>query len=83
MNLYLISQTKNNTWDTYDAAVVAAETEDEARVIVPRSSRFQGLPKEESYLDDWTTPENVKVHFIGIAAKGTKSKVILASFNAG
>lgn len=35
MNLYLISQYKNKGYDTYDAAVVAAETEDDARTIIP------------------------------------------------
>lgn len=35
MNLYLISQTINEGYDTYDSAVVAAESEDEARKIHP------------------------------------------------
>lgn len=35
MNLYLISQDINNNYDTYDAAVVAAESEDDARAIHP------------------------------------------------
>jgi len=35
MNLYLISQTINNGYDTYDSAVVCAESEDEARKIHP------------------------------------------------
>lgn len=33
MNLYLISQDVNNDYDTYDSAVVAAESEEEARGI--------------------------------------------------
>lgn len=35
MNLYLISQTENLTYDTYDSAVVAAESEAQARDIHP------------------------------------------------
>ena len=35
MNLYLISQDVNNGYDTYDSAVVAAETEQEARETHP------------------------------------------------
>jgi hypothetical protein len=35
MKLWLIYQDQNNGYDTYDSAVVAAETEDAARRTVP------------------------------------------------
>jgi hypothetical protein len=35
MNLYKISQNANDDWDTYDSAVVAAESESEAKLIHP------------------------------------------------
>ena len=35
MKLWLISQNVNCGWDTYDSAVVAADTEEEARNIYP------------------------------------------------
>ena len=35
MNLYLISQSVNNEYDTYDSAVVAAESEEDATKIHP------------------------------------------------
>lgn len=38
MNLYLISQTQNQTYGTYDSAVVAAESENHARAIHPIGS---------------------------------------------
>ncbi len=38
MNLYLISQAENNGWDTYDAVVVAATNEDEARAVNPNGN---------------------------------------------
>ena len=37
MKLWLISQTENEGYDTYDSAVVAAETENAARLIHPSS----------------------------------------------
>lgn len=37
MNLYLISQDINSGYDTYDSAVVAAESEKDAREIHPSS----------------------------------------------
>lgn len=74
MKLYLISQTANLEYDTYDAAVVAAPDEEIARKIKPSDS--------EDY-PEWTTPDNVRVQLIGTALKGTQQGVILASFRAG
>lgn len=84
MNLYKISQTVNNDWDTYDSAIVAAENEEEARKINP-SIYVEG----EWWNDDYTsgswcsTLEQVNVELIGIAKEGTKKGIIVASFNAG
>ena len=38
LNLYLISQTVNDDYDTFDSAVVAARDEEDARSIHPASS---------------------------------------------
>ena len=71
MNLYLISQNFNSGYDTHDSAVVAAKTEELARLT------------EVGYGGTWCSPEHVQVQLIGKAVKGTKPGVILASFNAG
>ena len=76
MNLYLISQDTNNDYDTYDSAVVAAESEDIAQTIHPGNKAWAAMP-------DWTDAENVSVELIGIAKEGTEQGVICASFNAG
>ncbi len=39
MNLYLLTQTKNLGYDTFNACVVAALDTDEARTIHPRGDR--------------------------------------------
>ena len=80
MNLYLISQTKNNDYDTYDAAVVAAETAEQAQVMHPNHDRSCN-DKLRDYT--WTSPENVTVKLIGEAVPDTTAGVVLASFNAG
>ena len=78
MKLWLITQTESGGYDTYDAAVVAAETEAAARNINPS--------------DDWgrkwslswaSSPDNVVASYIGEAKEGTEEGIILASFNAG
>lgn len=83
-HLYLISQTENNDYDTYDAAVVCAPDLTTAINMNPRT----GLPMTE---DDWKNPytgwctsaDKVAVVCIGEADPGITQGVVLASFNAG
>lgn len=80
MNLYRISQTVNYGWDTYDSAIVAAETENDARNIHPsgNNSNFGGICSWST----WCEPEDVNIELIGTAVTGIEG-VVLASFNAG
>lgn len=80
MKLWKISQNVNDDYDTYDSAVVAAENVEEARMIHPGASKWDG--KQEKY-GSWCASEEVKVAYIGEAKEGTKKGVICASFNAG
>lgn len=79
MNLYRISQTANDDYDTYDSAVVAAQSEEDARAWHPGGYMIVEVPEWRS----WTQPENVTVEFLGIAKEGTRRGTICASFNAG
>jgi hypothetical protein len=79
MNLYKLSQTENEDYDTYDSCIVAEVSKELAAMIHPDS---RGWVKRNYQV--WaSTPHNVHVDLIGIASPGTKSGVILASFNAG
>lgn len=90
MMLYLwkISQDENSYYDTYDSAVVVAETEEEARKIHPSEYQDNTGHWPDRYGGDWaTTGENVMVEKLcplhdppDHLKAGT---VILASFNAG
>lgn len=74
--LYRISQDKNNDYDTYDSAVVAACSEDDARSIHPGNYKCTG--------NEWCAPKYVYVELIGEAIEGAEpGSVICASFNAG
>lgn len=78
MKIWRISQTQNDGWDTYDSAVVAAKSEDEARLVRPGLGDWGDL-----YLGGWCKwPGDVAVEFIGDGYQGDAG-VILASFNAG
>lgn len=90
MNLYLISQSVNTDYDTYDSAVVAAITEDRARRIHPGGDERDNW-REDGPEDQWTdwargawcsAPSQVKAELIGVAFQEHEG-VILASFNAG
>ena len=77
MTIWLISQTEKRGYDTYDSAVVAAESEDAARQINPDG-------EWESEWTAWaTSPANVTAKLIGVAEPGIEPGVILSSFNAG
>lgn len=89
MKLYKISQTARVDYDTFDSAVVAAESEEEARNTHPET--IWEIPDLKSEDIDWgykygtwaPSPDDVKVEYLGEAKEGTKSGVIVASFNAG
>ena len=87
MKLYLISQTQNHNYDTYDGAVVRAMNEDQARHMDPGGSNGDPMIWEKPY-SSWGSPwcsgpEHVRVELIGNATKGSVSGVVCASFNAG
>jgi len=97
MNLYLISQSVNGGYDTYDSAVVAAKSEDAAQKVSPSEyyvwhddggwhfKYSDGSEKAEgAHRYDWAEPSKVKAELIGVAVDGTEAgTVICASFNAG
>ena len=91
MNLYRISQSVNTDYDTFDSAVVAAETAAQAATIHPSGIEKDNW-REDGPDDQWTdwsrgawcsAPTQVTVEMIGHAVEGTAAGVILASFNAG
>ena len=80
MKLWLIKQEVNINYDSFDSAVVAAETEEEARNIHPKESWGIRLHNEWDVMS-WCKKEDVEIEYIGETDK--PKGVILASFNAG
>lgn len=79
MKLWKISQTENNDYDTFDSAVVAAETEQQARETHP-----YGRDEWDHAYPCWaSSPDKVAAEYLGEAKPGTPAGVILGSFNAG
>lgn len=87
MYLYRISQDENNGWDTFDSAIVAADSAEEARSFHPHGHRY-----DKKNIDHWkggyswswaSHPDRVAVELIGEADPRLPPGVVIASFNAG
>lgn len=79
LKLYLISQSENNGYETYDSAVVAAYSEDEARMYNPDVGGW----KDNRFTAWCYSPEQVRVIYLGVAASYVEPGEVLSSFNAG
>jgi hypothetical protein len=80
--LYHIWQTENGGYDTYDGAIVCAETPEKARWTHPSDYIKEWDGKSERY-DSWANIDNVHVDLIGTADESVPLGIVLASFNAG
>lgn len=78
MKLYRISQTENSEYDTYDAAVVVAATEEQARATLPDGGPFYCRRE-----DVWADAKFVTVEYLGEAKDGLEAGVVVASYHAG
>jgi hypothetical protein len=93
MQIWKIERKDRGGYDTFDSAVVIAETEQEARftspngyqVWLPESGWVRESTMNRDAFDDrtWTSPDNVTATEIGRAHPGSERRVIVASFNAG
>lgn len=83
MNLYLISQTANTGYDTYDSAVVCAANPHDAQHTHPDKRSVWNADASFDWCSDWALPSLVKVTLIGTALPDAKPGVICASYNAG
>jgi len=81
MKLWLISQNVNTSYDTYDSAVVAAETEEEAKTMHPQHLFKQYSCNQGWDNDTWCNIKHVKVEYLGETDK--QKGVIIASYHAG
>lgn len=78
MKLYLLSQTVNKNWDTFDSVLVCAENEDDAKSITPYGEEFDG--KDGTWVSN---KEAITCLEIGEANNKQVRGVIISSFNAG
>lgn len=83
MNIYLLKAKNAISYDSYDAHVVAAYTEHDARRNVPHGDEV-GWAEDNRVDDFWTSDEHSSCEQIGTMLPGEHSTgAILSSFNAG
>lgn len=90
--LYLICQNQVRGWDTFQGAVVAAVSAEQAREIHPRDGDLWA-DREERNWNSWnrswnsgwaSDPSHVEARLLGHAEPGIEAgEVILTDFNAG
>lgn len=84
MKLWCVHQEKNRGYDTFDSFVVAAETQDEARLYHPLRSRLDpDDPMWSEHYNCWCHHRHVSVEYLGEARPGHPPGIVIASFNAG
>lgn len=81
MNIYLLYNDAVRGYDTYNSAVVRAESEDEARMMHPSGFEWDGT--EANCWGNWCGATQVRVTLLGTAADSTSKGVVCASYNAG
>ena len=94
MNLYLLTQTKNNGYDTYDSMVIAANSEEDAKHLrfvrthlyskhvfdVRSKPVWRDYYQTDFNYDDWSL--NPTITLLAIDAL-VEEGIVCASFNAG
>ncbi|MCP4397775.1 MAG: hypothetical protein GY801_10815 [bacterium] len=83
MKLFLIEQSQNDNYDTYDAAVVIAENEEEARNMDPSTGEQMEKEDWRREISNWcSSPNHVSVKFLGESVDSKKG-IVCSSFHAG
>ena len=79
MKIYRVWQTKNNDYDTYDSAVIAASGINRAKRISIEELSSPGILS-----NSWVSRiRDIHATEIGNAKEGITEGIILSSFNAG
>ena len=81
MKLYLLTQSDNDGYDTYDSCIVCAKDEVDAKNITPTG---EGVFRETTGFSFWAyNASAITCEEIGVANDSQERGVILSSFNAG
>lgn len=80
MNIYRLSQTVNQDYDSFDCCIVAAPDVETAQDMKPIES---WLWDDHLVRDAWAPRQDVTVEFLGVALDWVGQGVLLASYRPG
>ncbi len=83
MKLYLIEQSVNKGYETFDRAVVCAESKNEAMKTHPMVTTMKVWEGHQDETGAWADQDQITVKLIGLAHAGITKGVVCASYNAG
>ena len=84
MNIYLVSQEENDSYNTHDSFVCYAETKEKAKQLDPDGNVYFKDSQCWGEYGDWCShPDKAKVKLIGSSPRKKKNTIICSSFNAG
>lgn len=99
MKIFLLTQSEDTGYDSYDSAVVIAEDEEQAKHSCVcgfhkyHDGKFwfeyaDGRQEKEGEEDQpvcsgWALPKHITVKYIGEAKEGSEQGVVCSSYNAG
>lgn len=80
LKIYKLERTDTVKYDEFEAFIVIASSEDDARSWHPEGE----VKKDDDRWPTWTNdPSKINVVDLGIAKPGSKPGVVLTNFNAG
>jgi len=92
MKLWVIRSEQHLGYDTFDSAVIAAETEQEARFTAPDGDTWDGtkwtttvngkIYAQSDMYSAWCHPDQVSVEYLGETSRDIHGPIV-SSFNAG
>lgn len=84
MKLFKIEQSENDNYDTFDSAVVCCQSVEIARHMNPSDGRPMTVTLWNRTYSNWcSSPEHVKVTYLGEADDSIPVGVVVSSYNAG
>jgi hypothetical protein len=81
LKIWRLVNNVNKGCNTFDSIVVIADTEKEARHITPNDATPELHPRQGTFGNEWCSPEQLEVSYIGTTDRKLPCRVICASYN--
>ncbi len=86
MKIFLLTQSVNNDYDTYDSCIIIAENKNDAKIISCEKLEYGDRIEKTDRYSSWVGKDkidSINIEYIGEAKEGSEQEVVCSSFNAG